>query len=95
MNRRHFITRSASVAGWGLAARGSAADRVRVACVGIRGQGGVHIKEYLKVPSVEVAALCDVDESVLAQRVTDVAAAGAKRPATYTDVRKLIEDRSD
>jgi predicted dehydrogenase len=94
MNRRHFMARSAAAAGYGLAARGSVNDRVRVACVGIRGQGAVHIQEYLKLPNVEIAALCDVDESVLAQRLRDIAAAGARRPATFTDVRRLIEDRS-
>ncbi len=85
---------SASVAGGALRAVGSASDRVRVACVGIRTQGGIHIQEYLKLPNVEVAALCDVDESVLNRRLAEVQAAGNRRPAAFTDVRKLLEDKS-
>ena len=69
-------------------------DTVRVACVGIRGQGNSHIHEYSHMPNVEIAALCDVDENVLNKRLQEVASSGKKRPAAYTDVRKLLEDKS-
>ncbi len=69
-------------------------DTVRVACVGIRGQGNSHIHEYSKMQNVEIAALCDVDENVLNKRLGEVVASGKKRPAAYTDVRKLLEDKS-
>src|SRR5262245_3723623 len=42
-----------------------ASDRVRVAVCGVRGRGNDHIKGFAKVPGVELAALCDVDENVL------------------------------
>jgi predicted dehydrogenase len=44
--------------------------------------------------NVEIAALCDVDESILHQRLTQLEASGKRRPATYTDFRKLLEDES-
>ena len=69
-------------------------DTVRVACVGIRGQGNAHIHEYSSMPNVEIAALCDVDENVLSKRLDEVVRSGKKKPATYTDVRKLLEDKS-
>jgi predicted dehydrogenase len=69
-------------------------DTVRVACVGFHGQGKAHIQGYLKTPNVEVAALCDVDEAVLEQGSKTVEKAGRKRPAGYTDLRKLLEDKS-
>ena len=69
-------------------------DTVRVACVGIRGQGRAHIHMYSQMPTVEIAALCDVDESVLNQRTQEMVSAGKKKPAGYTDVRKLLEDKS-
>src|SRR5690242_7048493 len=69
-------------------------DTVRVACVGIRGQGNSHIKAYSALPKVEIAALCDVDESVLDRRLKEVEATGKKRPERYTDFRKLLEDKS-
>jgi predicted dehydrogenase len=72
----------------------SANDTVRVACVGIRGQGNAHIREYSKMQNVEIAALCDVDENVLNKRLEEVASSGKKKPAAFTDVRKLLEDKS-
>jgi predicted dehydrogenase len=69
-------------------------DTVRVACVGIRGQGKAHIHMYSQMPTVEIAALCDVDESVLNQRTQEMVSAGKKKPTGYTDVRKLLEDKS-
>jgi len=72
----------------------SANDTVRVACVGIRGQGNAHIREYSKMQNVEIAALCDVDENVLNKRLGEVVSSGKKKPAAFTDVRKLLEDKS-
>src|SRR5664279_2271550 len=69
-------------------------DRVRVACVGVRSQGNSHIEAYEKLPNVEIAAICDIDETVLDQRLGEVEAAAKKRPARYTDLRKLLEDKS-
>ena len=47
-------------------------DRVRVAVCGIRGQGFEHIKEYSRMPNVEVAAVCDIDENVVRERLADM-----------------------
>jgi len=69
-------------------------DTVRVACVGVRGQGNSHIKAYSKLPGVEIAAVCDVDESVMEQRQGEIERSGKKRPAGFTDFRKLLEDKS-
>jgi len=72
----------------------SASDTVRVACVGVRGQGRAHIKHYAQMPNVEIAAICDIDESVLNARLSDVEKLGKKRPAAYVDFRKVLEDKS-
>src|SRR3954470_12720763 len=95
MQRRHFLMASAA-AGAQITSHAMASpnDTVRVACVGIRGQGNSHIKEYLKMKNVEIAALCDIDESVLNQRLGEVEKASGKRPASFTDYRKLLEDKS-
>jgi len=82
---------SAAAAGSALA---SPNDTIRVACIGIRGQGNSHIREYSRMPNVEIAALCDVDERVLNQRLKEVEASGKKRPAAFTDYRKVMEDKS-
>jgi predicted dehydrogenase len=44
--------------------------------------------------NVEIAALCDIDESILNARLADVEKLGHKRPAAFTDIRKLLEDKT-
>src|SRR5213593_77769 len=65
-------------------------DRVRVAVCGLRGRGKDHLDAFSRVPNVEIAALCDVDESVLNKRRGEVS--GSAR--TFVDVRRLLEDHS-
>ena len=72
----------------------AANDRVRVAVVGLRGQGSSHLGQYLKMQDVEVAALCDIDESILNERLGRVEKAGKPKPAAFTDIRRLLEDKS-
>jgi predicted dehydrogenase len=69
-------------------------NTVRVACVGVKSQGQNHMKAYARMPDVEIAAICDIDESVLAQRLADAEKLTSKRPAGFTDLRKLLEDKS-
>ena len=103
MKRREFIEISAK----GTAAISSmplifpnskwkgANDRVNVAVIGIRGMGQSHIQGYQGLKNVEVAALCDVDQNLFAERVkkhfTDK---NLREPKLYTDMRKLFEDKS-
>ena len=95
MNRRHFLMSTAAVA-TGAVTKGIASpnDTVRVACVGVRGQGNSHIHAYSAMPNVEIAALCDVDENVLNMRLDQIEKSGRKRPASYFDLRKLLEDKN-
>jgi len=69
-------------------------DRVNVAVIGIRGMGQNHIQAYQKLDNVEVAALCDVDENLFAERIkkhfTDK---NRKAPKKYTDMRSMFEDK--
>src|SRR5260370_2243850 len=95
MNRRHFLMSTAAAAGASALKGGpSINDTVRVACVGIRGQGNSHIHEYSKMPNVEIAALCDVDENVLNKRRQEVESSGKRKPAPFTDVRKLLQHKA-
>jgi predicted dehydrogenase len=67
---------------------------VRVGIVGVRGQGRGHIERYAKIPNAEIAALCDVDESILNDRLSLAEKLTGKRPEGLTDFRKLLEDKS-
>jgi len=100
-SRRDFLKiTGAGVAGTALGATASsyarvmgANDRVRVAICGVRGRGQDHIHGFARVPGAEIDALCDVDESVLNQRLGDVEKLGLTKPKSYVDVRKLLEDK--
>src|SRR5438477_10459639 len=94
MNRRHFLMGSAAAVTAYKTAQSSPNDTVRVACVGVRGQGQSHIRAYAKMPNVEIAAICDVDESILEKRLQDAEKLTNKRPAGFTDLRKVLEDKS-
>src|SRR5277367_4031682 len=67
-------------------------DRVRVAVCGVRGRGVDHIHGFAHVPGAELVALCEVDESVLNERLGDVQKLGLPNPKGYGDIRKLLED---
>ena len=96
MNRRHFLMSSVAAGTAALRASSLASpnDTIRIACVGVRGQGRAHISHYAKMNNVEIAAICDIDESILNARLADVEKLGKKRPAGYFDIRKLLEDKS-
>src|SRR5450432_3047821 len=96
MERRHFLMGSLATAGAAVGSRAMASpnDTVRVACVGVHGQGRTHIRHYSEMQNVEIAAICDIDESVLNARIGELEKAGKKRPAAYTDFRKLLEDKT-
>ncbi|MGH9432056.1 MAG: Gfo/Idh/MocA family oxidoreductase [Terriglobia bacterium] len=105
ITRRDFLKTTAR-SGAGLAALGGvgfvtqagrvlgANDRVRVAICGLRGRGFDHIKAFAKIPGVEIAAVAEVDENVLRRRLSDMDRMGLPKPATFIDVRKLMEDKS-
>src|SRR5690349_668310 len=69
-------------------------DRVRLAICGVRGRGTDHLKGFANVPGVQIAAMCDIDESVLNQRLGDAEKMGMPRPKGYGDIRKLLEDKA-
>src|SRR5215813_5829190 len=99
IDRREFIKTTGEVVTVGAATLAlggkvlGANDRVRVAVCGTRGRGKDHIRGFAKVANAEIAALCDVDERVLAQRVKDVEDFGKPRLKSYVDIRKLLEDK--
>ena len=87
--RRRFL-RDSSVAATGAmvfpsilpgqVGRVAPSDRIRVGVIGCNGMGFADLRSILKVPEVECGALCDVDDSVLATRVTEVEASTGIRP---------------
>ncbi|MBW7891727.1 MAG: Gfo/Idh/MocA family oxidoreductase [Chitinophagaceae bacterium] len=69
-------------------------DRLRIGVIGVGGMGQNHVQEYNALHNVEVAAICDVDENRISEVVQKhFVGKGLKKPRTYVDLRKLLEDK--
>jgi len=98
IKRRNFIKNSLlTTAGISLSAGSwrrvlGANDSIRVATVGFHGQGRSHIEGFRKLPGVRVVALCDADKDVLEGEAKKFRNRN-EAIETYTDVRKLLENK--
>mgnify|MGYP005648228083 CR=1 FL=1 len=98
LSRRDFVKSSMAV-GAGLALAGPASrvlganDDIRVAVVGVGGQGGGHMRYFHGCKGARLVAICDVDRSHVEKRASDFEKKEGYKLKTYTDVRKLLEDK--
>ncbi len=101
-HRRSFIKKSALAAtGLGVAtsfpsASGSilgAGNKLVCGVIGVKGMGFANLKAFLNEPNTECAALCDVDENVLNERIENVKEIQGKAPTGYIDYRKMLEHK--
>ena len=85
---------------------GSSGD-VRIATAGFHGRGKAHIEAWRSLDGVRLVALCDADQKVLDAGVADVAkerkpkkkaedapTLRAAKVDGFTDIRKLLDDKS-
>src|SRR5512140_2334306 len=103
--RRQFLAQTGKL-GFGIAALAEttafsadskvlgANERVRLAVCGVRKRGFDHVRLFSEIPNVRVAALCDVDENVLRERLAKMEELKLPKPRTYTDPRELLQDKS-
>ena len=98
--RRDFIKQSAvlissaTLAGpWIQTRKVAPSDTVRVGAVGINGMGWTNVRSHLKIPEVEVTALCDVDNAVLQKRSGELQDMTGSKADLYKDYRALIDDK--
>ena len=99
--RRHFLQKSAVLASGLTAASAfsrsraaeSPSNNVRVAVMGL-GRGMAHVANYLSIPGVEIAYLCEVDEKRLAAGMAAVAKKQASPVQGIKDFRKALEDKT-
>jgi predicted dehydrogenase len=92
INRRKFLELSA-ISGTALmtgcasaSARGiPPGGKLRHACIGVTGMGGVDLDSFKSHPQLEIVAICDVDKNHLAEAAKKVP--GARQ---YTDWRELL-----
>jgi predicted dehydrogenase len=96
MHRRDFLQSSVALAAAGTLSGPAAAvgqrlqptDRVRLAIVGVSGQGGRDLNEVLRTNLADIVALCDVDQQVAAP-------VRKKFPQArfYDDYRRMVEQK--
>lgn len=106
-NRREFIKKSAlgtagiAIGGMGFSARSygsiqGANDRINIAVIGIRGQGGTHINSWIALKdnrNVRLKTICDVDEQYYAEKSKIISEATGEKPVTEWDMRKVFDDK--
>ncbi|MCR4413117.1 MAG: Gfo/Idh/MocA family oxidoreductase [Thermoguttaceae bacterium] len=68
-------------------------DAICVGVAGIRGRGGDHIGEFLKIPGVRVTHLIDPDRRLFAGRIKQIQGQGGGAPKCFQDIRKALEDK--
>jgi len=68
-------------------------DQVNVGVIGINGMGWSNLKAILKVPGVNLVALCDIDKNVLDKRMGELKAMNvdASKVKTFNDHRQLLD----
>lgn len=71
-------------------------DQINVGAIGINGMGWADLTAALKIPGVNVVALCDVDKNVLDKRMGELAKMNidTSKIKTYGDYRKLLDDKN-
>ena len=85
-NRRSFLQQSSTLIGGSLLAsavsnnafaifksRIAPSDQLNIGAIGLNGMGWADLTAALKVPGVNLVALCDVDQNVLDKRKADLA----------------------
>ena len=89
-NRREFLRQAAGLAA-AIASAGSAAfgqgvakENVRVGVIGVGGRGAGHVGDLLKIPRVQVRAICDIVPSFVENMQNLAEKAGQPRPEGYS-----------
>ena len=73
----------------------SPSDQLNVGAIGINGMGWADVTSILKIPGVNLVAICDVDQNVIDKRMGDLAKlkVDAAKVKKYTDYRQLLDDK--
>ena len=102
MNRINFIKKTALMTSAGLLTHSPIAfgnpskilgsnEKIKFGTIGVNGMGWTDSMALLKVPNVELVAICDVDNSVLEKRKYELDKSGIK-VKVFSDYRNLLDD---
>jgi predicted dehydrogenase len=71
-------------------------ERINVAVIGIRGQGGTHIDSWCSLKdnrNVRLKTICDVDEQYFSEKSKIISDKTGINPVTEWDLRKVFDDK--
>jgi predicted dehydrogenase len=70
-------------------------DQLNIGAIGINGMGWADVKSALKVPGVNLVAVCDIDKNVIGKRLEELGKTGVdtSKIKVYDDYRKLLEQK--
>ncbi len=68
-------------------------EMVNIAVIGIRSRGKDHYRALSKIPNVNIAAVCDIDQRLLPEAAADIEKLTGKKPITETEYRKILENK--
>ncbi len=68
-------------------------DRVNFVVAGLNGRGQAHVGAIANSENASTIALCDVDNRVFSKVQKNMETAGLSKTATYTDIRKALENK--
>ena len=107
-SRKKFIQTTAGLIGGGLflsaldnpvfaimKSRVAPSDQLNIGAIGINGMGFADLSAALKIPGVNLVALCDVDKNVIDRRLADLAKMNIDtgKVKIYGDYRKLLDNK--
>ena len=104
LSRRSFVGSVAAAAGIMIVPRHvlggpgyqAPSDRVNIATVGYRhGMGTSNTNALIKLPNVNIVALCDVDDSEIARKASAKLHEAVPNAAFYKDFRVMLEKQKD
>ena len=74
--------------------RSSPNEKIVLGLIGAKNQGNWNLTDALKQPGTECGAICDIDDTVLRQRIDEVGKRQGKKPVGYKDYRELLENKN-
>ena len=69
-------------------------DKVTIALIGCGGMGLYNLSDFLRAPEVQVATVCDVDDSHSELAASAVEKASRPKPKKCRDFREVLDDKS-
>ena len=74
----------------------SPSDQLNIGAIGIKGMGWANVTAALKVPGVNLVAICDVDQSVIDQRLGELAKLNvdASKVKVYHNYKALLDQKN-